>query len=1553
MNRPFPILNRRHRRSLLCAGLFLLTALAMPFASLHAGGGRYRVAGPEVAIDPARGAIVVDGDLGEWDESRSMLLTLANSGMTEVESAYQEFTARVSFRYDEEALYVAVWWNDPTPLGPEKNDGYFPTTDGLVLDFPLSKGMAHVALWRDPATQQAQAVVSHDNQPLDEGTKIDGVQQVFKVTGPTSYVQEARIPWKAIGEMPLTGEALRIGVQLCFGGFDDMRGYVNFQKKLRGEAENNDRWGGNLAIGFMDGFASADVQKISGYDPANGAVVTLAPAGTASKPVAPSLILGDEQTRTTEMVAVPAGKIVIDGVLGEGEWDEKASSVLAYEPTAFPNRYAARVFWAYNDQGLYIALRWFTGGPQFNMNNPLEFNRGYDGGDDVQIRLGTDRVSHIDTWLHTESKTPAMKIDYGVKMNEGKIEHALREGAQMALKETEDGYVQEIFLPWSLITASGKPMKEGDTFRTILDLFFSGREGNRVPFIVNARMAPSTGVVDLPFKAPEAGFYTIVIDDAQGQQVRRLLTHSKLAKGESVDWDGLDNAGQPAPAGLYRFRGLYHSGLGLQYLSSFHNPGNPTWRTADGKGEWGGDHSPPQTVATDGEGVYLGWSSAEDGDGIIKVDFDGKREWGYFQTPTMPAGTGAAYLATDGDLVYYLNDTYINPKKGEKELAYIDTMISCLDRKTGRRAGFAVGQAYKTLANYNSSQVPMSWWWDLWKDKSFSLDNFGVHDDYYYSGRAIGGNVSGLAARDGRIYVSFRLPQEIAVYNAADMTEITRWPLPKPAGLAFDKQGQLFAISDKSVVRIDLKTGKPTTVVTTGLQAPVGLAIGPDGDIYVSDWAAAQNVKVFSPKGKLVRTIGKEGGRPWIGKYDPNGMLLPRGIAIDKNGKLWVTEDDNYPRRISVWDAKTGKFEKEFIGGTNYGATSGAMIDPKNPTQAVSKGTLFEIDLTKDGHYKPLSTLWRRFARDEVFEPAERSITDQIIHHNGRRYYISSTGGAMLIGEIRDDMTYHPMVAVGGIFNRGDNPQVVAEDKLLWRHTVYPAFFAAHAGENYIWTDANGDGIPTEDEFQWMKQTDDFPCLGMYWGAGGVDEDFNLYVGGISKGSIVAKFDIQGWTEDGTPKYDFAHAKVLASQENGFRTLAISPDGSFYTADNGERIKPTYQPSLRGYAPDGKILWEYPTTADSRLMGTINGDGLLGPVLAEGETGEVLSLTQWHGLYVPFITTDGLFVGRVLRDPSEGGAPGPDMYRGETIQHLTRLDDGRIILSHGKNAHHLFEVTGFETVKRFKGEFTLTAEQHALAEERLKALKSKVEAAQPIVITNVTEPIAVDGKLDGWNWETATLIGPKDAVPHMNVAMATDGKMLFVAAKVTKNGGFKNDGQDPTQLFLSGDAVDLHFATDPAADPARKAAVMGDSRLILSKFEGKPVAVMYRSQVPGTKEPVSFSSPTRSVLFDEVKVLKDAKVEITELPDGYLVEAALPLKSLDFDPKGPAPGLWPGRVVQGDAGFIVADATGRRVARIYRFNQDTKLTADVPTEAALYPDKWGTFQVGPMATKKK
>ena len=1534
--------------------LALLLLLAAPAA--FAGGGRNRLAGDAV-LQPVRGKLVADGDLSAWDESQATPLLLnAQASTGNSAGVFDNYSAKIAFRYDADALYVGVWWNDPTPLGPEINAGCTPPGDGLILTVPLAPVM-RVALWRTPGGIDTRSLLAPVDAPLAEGRPVPGLMQGYKITGPTTYTQSAWIPWAALGATgpPSAGKLLRLGVDLCFGGLDATAGYRAFVKDLTKSVTSGNRWGAGLDWGLMDGLSSlGNLTPV--FDPYSGAQVKLMPAGTPAPPNPPLMYMGNEITRTTQMIATPVQRVTVDGRLDAGEWDPASGTVLAYEPTLFPGRYATRVMWQYAAEGLYCGLRWYTGGPQFNVNDPARFDHGYDGGDALQLRLGTNRASHIDAWYFTEGKKPAMSLVYGVHFNEGNLGDALSQGAQLAVQDLPGGgYTEEIFLPWKLITADGVALKAGDSFRAVLDLFYSGVEGNRCPFIVAARVAAPSGVVTLPPVAPRDGYATVVLQNDQGQVVRRLLACGKIAKGDPIaDWDGLDDSGQPCPPGKYRFLGLTHTGIGLKYLMSYNNPGHPAWQNAEGTGEWGGDHSPPQAVAADDWGVYLGWPAAEDGDGIIGCDFSGHKRWRFYETP-LPVCTGAAALATDGRFLYYAADTIQWPQKGQTQIAYFKTILSCLDRTTGQRRSFSMAAPYNVLDNWDISQVPSGHWWDLYPQKLFSLDNYGIHDDYFYTQRTCGANLTGLAARDGKLYASLRLRNQVVVYNAADMKELARWPVSKPGGLAFSPDGKLlYAVSDQSVVALDAATGNPYPLVTAGLQNPVGLAVAPDGTIYVSQWGPAQCVRAFSPQGKLVRTIGTPGGRPWLGAYRPDGMLQPRGLAVDQQNQLWVTEDDNFPRRVSVWDAKSGKFLREFIGSTLYGGAAGGILDPANPRHGISLGTLYDLDYTAPGPngshtYRPLTTMWRRTSLDACFVVGTAGGCNgtsevRIIDYQGRRYLLTQ-GNDMELGLsiLRPDGTAVPCAAVGGIFNRGDNPLVMPKDKLQYGHHVYPEFMYGHAGDNFIWTDLNGDGVPSPAEIQWRKQTPEQPMLGLYWGSGTVDKDLNLYIGCCYGGGAFLRFPLQGLTASGAPRYDLNKFDVLGKPIPGeISCFTRDEQGQMYTVHNGEWRTPTFHPALNCYGPDGQLRWSYETLKDTKPMGNITGEAILGPLPAPGgEAGEVIALQQYHGCYVPFLTTDGLFIGRVLRDPAEGGAPGPDVYRSEVLQYLNRFPDGRLVLSHGKNAHNLLQVTGLDTVRRFSGDFTLTPQQATLAGQRLQEASAQRTATAPIRVTWRKTPPVMDGTLHDWDLTTAATIGGTQGVPRAQVMLAADSQHdhFYVAFRVYKNGKFLNTGQDPTQLFLTGDCVDLQFCTDVTADPQRLAPQLGDQRLLISKLGDRPVAILYRAQVPFAAHPVAFRSPAREVDFDEVTELKDAQVKITDTPDGYIAEASFPYHDLF---KG---FLWWGESLQGDAGIIVADQTGRRVARIYRFNQDTGLVADVPTEASLTPNKWGTWVV--------
>ena len=85
--------------------------------------------------------------------------------------------------------------------------------------------------------------------------------------------------------------------------------------------------------------------------------------------------------------------------------------------------------------------------------------------------------------------------------------------------------------------------------------------------------------------------------------------------------------------------------------------------------------------------------------------------------------------------------------------------------------------------------------------------------------------LEGLAVRAGRAYLALRKPGIIAVYalpEKADAkgTRVAELPLPEPGGLAFDPQGDLWAVSGARIVRFAGGAGEAQPVVTRGLAAP-------------------------------------------------------------------------------------------------------------------------------------------------------------------------------------------------------------------------------------------------------------------------------------------------------------------------------------------------------------------------------------------------------------------------------------------------------------------------------------------------------------------------------------------------------------------------------------------------------------------------------------------------------------------------------------------------------------------------------------------------------------
>lgn len=114
------------------------------------------------------------------------------------------------------------------------------------------------------------------------------------------------------------------------------------------------------------------------------------------------------------------------------------------------------------------------------------------------------------------------------------------------------------------------------------------------------------------------------------------------------------------------------------------------------------------------------------------------------------------------------------------------------------------------------------------------------------------------------------------------------------------------------------------TAKSLGLSHPDALAIGPDGNLYVTD--LSQRVTVISPAGKVLRRWGKPGTGPGEFRFiapDPSSPKETMGkIAVSPDGTVYVSDSGN--GRIQVFTPQ-GRFIRQF---GSYGSGKGQFLQP-------------------------------------------------------------------------------------------------------------------------------------------------------------------------------------------------------------------------------------------------------------------------------------------------------------------------------------------------------------------------------------------------------------------------------------------------------------------------------------------------------------------------------------------------------------------------------------------------------------------------------------------------
>jgi hypothetical protein len=1237
---------------------------------------------------------------------------------------------------------------------------------------------------------------------------------------------------------------------------------------------------------------------------------------------------------------LPASQVKVDGKTDD--WDLSGGIFACDDVENSRGQFAVWVHAMYDQQNLYVLAHFVDPTP---LNNPGQVagDAGFEG-DCLQFRIIThpatpqERGEHFTCWRGRDGKA-AIVNEHGVKLNGGKLKDASTEGARQAFAVDGDGkgYVQEIAIPWKLLTADGKPLKAGERFTmtvepnftvgvngrlSVKDIFKAGVQPDRV----FAFMAPNTwgiatleekgnlqpkavrladgrefatrleagglvvdwtglekkrarpAIVSIPLEMPTDGYASLIVKDASGMVVRELLTAQKLAKGmHQIEWDGLTTPNWRVP-GVAVAAGDYTWSAIYHQGIGLRLKG---WAANSGETPW--DY--PAGKGNWGGDHGVPSSAASDGQRV------------YLGWSMAEAGKALLGCDLEGNVQWHNTHGGI---AGASNVAVDGPALFANNNGTLYRLNAQDG-AYTTWEGSDATDLKIS---DL-------LPGFKESPNERFS----------MCAGRGKLYVASKLQNKVAVAQGSTGKLIKTLDVQAPMGLAFTGDGRLLVISEgKTLLGFGGEAEAPKQIVT-GLQNAFAVTTDSQGRIYVGLRDPANQVLVFDADGKRVGSIGREGGRRLVGPWQADGMRFINSLAIDGQGKLWVMEADGAPKRVSVWDTKTNTLHNEFFGPSGYGALGGA-IDPADPNIMVGQGCEWRID-PATGRATCLGTI----TRDGM------EVSRFAIGPNGKTYLAVASTWAfntapLNIYERLGDAQYQLRTVIYYVDKDGKElPTGGHGQKLPVAKTV-------------VWADENGDGERQENEIV-SRGDGELRFSGWYMS---LTPEMAIYAKDF-------QFKLAGFTGCGAPKYDLSKPTQMPAAGFGSADGRLVLHGGEYGVSHGWMT--CYD------IASGKALWRYPDTfvgvhgshnAPPGEVGLIRGSfNPCGSIKLPEPIGNAwiipTNVGEWHILTESGYYLTGLFEGDPLKVRwPEKAIPGavldtvpPGMGGEDFGGSVTLAKDGKLYLQAGKTAFWNIEVVGLESVKALGGgNIRISPEQSrqavAIREQELQV----ATAGQSLVIHKGTANFTGDLGRDFPGAQFLQFGKQEDAA--VRAVAAFDERFLYLGWDVKDSTPWVNGATEAEMMYLGGDTVDFQLGTDPAADKSRTEAGAGDLRLSIGNFHGAPAAVLYR-KVARDKHPRTFSSGVvKEYTMQSVAVVSGALIKVKKQNNGYVVEAAIPLEALEFKPTA-------GMAYRGDFGVTHGDPAGQRTRlRTYWSNQHTGIVDDAVFELKMEPRNWGEIR---------
>jgi len=179
-----------------------------------------------------------------------------------------------------------------------------------------------------------------------------------------------------------------------------------------------------------------------------------------------------------------------------------------------------------------------------------------------------------------------------------------------------------------------------------------------------------------------------------------------------------------------------------------------------------------------------------------------------------------------------------------------------------------------------------------------------------------------------------------------------------PAGLAVDSAGNLY-VGDRSnhLIRRITPAGVVTTLAGrngslgfqdgTGTNAifyqPRGVAVDSAGNVYVADWSNYR-IRKITPAGVVTTLAGNGSAGPYIdGTGTSAGFYLPKGVAVDLTGNVYVVDTNNLIRKITPTGVVTTLAGQTTPGSTDGTGTNATFNNPYG-VAVDSAGTVYVAD---------------------------------------------------------------------------------------------------------------------------------------------------------------------------------------------------------------------------------------------------------------------------------------------------------------------------------------------------------------------------------------------------------------------------------------------------------------------------------------------------------------------------------------------------------------------------------------------------------------------------------